>query len=108
VARTNLRYYVERCPEAHAYLAEEERKRKLAKRLQQTTEELRLKATPIPDAKPADEWTRWQDLAGVSLEPGVMRIVFADQRDLLHTLWLVSRAAVNEWEEFGRACLRTG
>jgi hypothetical protein len=104
VSRTNLRFYIERCPEARAFLSEEERKRKLAKRLRQTAEDLRQKSVGILDAKPADEWTRWQDLPNVALEPGMMRIMFLDQQALLHTLWLISRAMANEPDVFLEMC----
>ena len=96
VSRTDLRRYVEHCPEARAFLDEVERKRKLARRLVQTTEEMRQKAVPIPGTTPADEWTRWQDLANVSIEPGLMRIIFSDPDDLAHTLWMVAKAMANE------------
>lgn len=102
--RENLRYYVERCPEAQAYLDEQDRKRKLAKRLQQTTEELRQKAIPIPGVKPADEWTKWEDLPNVAVEPGLMRIAFYGYVELLNTLWLVSRAMANEPEALRGMC----
>jgi hypothetical protein len=104
VTRENLRYYVERSPEAHAYLVEEERKRKLAKRLQQSAEELRQKAVPIPGVKSADEWTKWEDLANVALELGLMRITFQGYADLMHTLWLISRAMTNGPEAFRAMC----
>jgi hypothetical protein len=104
VTRENLRYYVEHGPEAAAYLTEQDRKRKLAKRLQQTTEELRQKAIPIPGAEPADEWTKWEDLANVAVEPGMMRIAFYGYVELLNTLWLVSRAMANEPEALRGMC----
>src|ERR1035437_4637248 len=102
--RENLRYYVERCPEAQAYLDEQDRKRKLATRLQQTSEELRQRAIPIPGVKPADEWTKWEDLPNVAVEPGLMRIAFYGYVELLNTLWLVSRAMANEPEALRGMC----
>lgn len=104
VTRENLRYYVERCPEAHAFLAEENRKRKLAKRLQQSAEDLRQRAVPIPGVGPEDEWVKWQNLGNVALESGLMRITFQGYADLMHTLWLISRAMTNGPEAFRAMC----
>jgi hypothetical protein len=104
VTRENLRYYVGHCPEAVAYLTEQDRKRKLANRLQQSAEELRQKAIPIPGAGPEDEWTRWEDLGNVALELGLMRITFHDYADLMHTLWMISRAMTNGPEAFRAMC----
>lgn len=104
VGRDSLRYYVERCPEAAAFLAEQERKKKLAKRLHQTAEELRLKDVKIPGVKPRDEWTRWRDLPNVSITPGTIQIVFADEADLLHTLMQMLKAVANEPDVFALMC----
>lgn len=104
VSADNLRYYVEHCPEAQAFLDEEDRKAKLAKRLQQTTEELRQRAIPIPGAGPADEWTHWRDLTNVALEQGLMRIAFSSYDELLRSLWLISRALANEPEPLRGMC----
>lgn len=104
VSRDNLRYYVERCPEAQRHLAEIDRREKLARKLRQTTEELRQKDVPIAGAKPQDEWIRWVDLPNVDIGPGMMRITFGDSRELLHALWLVSRALANEPELFEKMC----
>jgi hypothetical protein len=104
VTRENLRYYVERCPEAQAFLGEQDRKRKLAKRLQQSAEELRQRAVPIPGVKPADEWVLLGDVRNVQVGPGLMQITFGTQTELLLTLWLVSRAMANEPEALRGMC----
>ena len=102
--RENLRYYVERCPEAQAYLDEQDRKRKLATRLQQTSEELRQRAIPIPGVEPEDEWVKWVDLPHVRIEPGLMLIAFDGFHGLLHSLWMISRAMENEPEALRGMC----
>lgn len=104
VSRDNLRYYVTRCPEADAYLKETARQEALAKQLLQTSEEKRQRAATISATKPKDEWTRWRDIANVSFEAGMLRIAHSGQDDLMHTLWLMSKALANEPKEFARLC----
>lgn len=104
VSRDNLRYYVTRCPEADAYIKEQARQDALAKQLQLTSEEKRQRGAEISGTAPQDEWTRWGQIANVSFEPGVMRIAHSGQADLLHTLWLMSKALANEPKEFARLC----
>jgi hypothetical protein len=104
VSRDNLRYYVQRSPEAKGFLAELARKRILAEKMRQTSEELRARAIPIPGVKPQDEWTRWRDLPNVAIRPGSMRIAFSAPDDLIHVLWQLSKAIANEPEVFQRMC----
>lgn len=107
VSRDNLQYYIERSPEAHAFLVEEERKKKLAAKLRQTSEELRQRGVPIPGLKPSDEWTKWTDLPNVAVTPGLMQVVFDDQTNLIHTLWMISKAIANEPDVFREMCAST-
>lgn len=97
VTRANLKFYIERCPEAKHYLDELERKAKLAARLRQA-------AVPIIGVKAADEWTRFEDLSNVAIAVGELRIVFSGREDLLHTLWQLGRAIGNEPDLFAQLC----
>ena len=103
VSRSNLRYYVERCPEARVFLAEQERKEKMARKLVQTAEDLRLREVEVP-AEPRDQWTRFKDLPNVELAPGRLCIQFNGTAELLRTLMRVAAAMANEFERFSEIC----
>jgi hypothetical protein len=103
VSRSNLRYYVERCPEAKAFLAEQERRDKLARQLKQTAEELRLREIQVP-ADLRDTWTRFKDLPNVELAPTRLCITFHGTAELLRTLMRVAQAMANEFERFVEIC----
>lgn len=106
VSRGNLRYYIERCPEAKAYLIEQERKEKLARQLVQTAEDLRLRQIEIP-AQRSDRWARWKDLPNVELAPGRLTITFGDAGELLRSLLKISQAMANDFEAFVEICAPT-
>jgi hypothetical protein len=81
---------------------EKERRERLNQKLRQAEEDLVLRETPIP-AQPKDEWAKFRDLApNVILEPGRLEIRFCGQEDLLHQLWLLSRAMQNQLPVFDR------
>lgn len=102
VSRDALRWYVERCPEAAAFLKDLRRKEELAKQLVQTTEEMRLRAVKLPPLKPEDEWTKWADIANLDVAPGMVRIAVASEEDFCITLQLIAKAMLNQPEEFAR------
>lgn len=108
VSRDNLRWYVMRCPEAKQFLQEMEDGDRLARKLAQAIETRNLKAIETGFT----EWefaalkllTKWTDVRNVAFEPGVLRIAFSDQRDLLKTLVLMVTAMCNQPDEFDRLC----
>lgn len=109
VSRKNLRYYVERCPEAKQFLDEQERKAKVDAKLQQAAGDLRLRSVAIPGVseKQFHEMAfqaRWEDLTNVVFERGIVHIAFTDEADLLQTLVEMNRAMVNEPELFRQMC----
>jgi hypothetical protein len=103
VSRENLKFYVERCPEAQRFIAEMERDAALREKLAGAKAYLHYRSIPI-SVKPVDEWATFDDLPNVSLIPGELRIVFSDQVDLLATLYRLAKAAANEFDRFSRMC----
>ena len=106
VGRSNLRYYVERCPAAKAFLVEQARKEKLARQLVQTAADVRQREIEVPGVTRQDKWARWKDLANVDLKPGRCVITFEDAEDFLRTLQKISVAVANEFDEFMVRCER--
>ncbi len=84
-------------------MAEIARRKRLAAKLQQANDEARLRAVVLP-CTGADEWTRFQDLPNVSIEPGRLTVSFADPLDLFAQLYRLAKAAGGDWDVFLRMC----
>jgi hypothetical protein len=98
VLRRRLIDYLKFSREGQDAAVEMERRKALAKKLNDAEEDLRFHKIPISKATPADERRGFKDLPNVHLEPGKLVIVFDGRDDLLHQLWMLSRAIGNEPE----------
>lgn len=92
VARDRLADYV-RYTEAEREMA---RRKRVADAMRISEEEKALARVPIVLAERQDEWVRLADLQKVVLEPGRLEIRFDGWDDLLHQVWMFSRALVNQ------------
>jgi hypothetical protein len=102
VSRENLLAYLKFSPDAADALRESERRKKLAKKLKDGEEELKLRRVVIP-LQPGDRWSLLGDLepliSNVAPEggkPGQFTIDYTDTDDLLRTLYRLGQAIVNE------------
>jgi hypothetical protein len=103
VSRGNLLAYLRNSPDAQDAMAELARRKKLAVALRKAGDEARLRAVHLPVTS-ADEWTRFQDLPNVSVEPGRLTVVFTDPLDLFTQLYKFAKAAGGEWDVFVKMC----
>ena len=103
VSREALITYLQCSPEGQAAQQELERRRKVARVLNESAEDLKYRGVELPVTS-LDEWARFRDLPDVRFERdqhGSMLIVrYSSVLDLLATLWRFVKAVGNEWQEF--------
>jgi hypothetical protein len=108
VSRENLRFYLERCPEATVYLAEEARKEKQAQALREAAivmeRSTRFGEMIAGRAQPRDKYTTFEELVDLTIEDGKLTIVFSDAKDLAYKLYKLACAEAHEPEEFWKMC----
>ena len=91
-----LKFYVEHCPEAAAFLAEEARLRKVARELRAKSaasdRAVRFGAMISHKARPSDHYTKLETLTDMAIADGKLTIVFTDANDLAYKLYLLAKA----------------
>lgn len=105
VSRTNLLHYLRNSPETHNAMVEAARRARLASKLKAAQEDLKLRTVRLRVTQ-ADEWTRFEELPNVSIQPGLMQVAFTpgDPVDLLETLFRWIKAVGNDYDAFAKMC----
>jgi hypothetical protein len=103
VTKENLLFYLRNSPDGQNAMTELARRKRLGQTLQKASEEARLRAIHLPVTS-ADEWTRFVDLPNVSVQPGVLTVLFSSPEDLFGQLYRFAKAAGGEWDAFLKMC----
>lgn len=106
VSRSNLLHYLKNSHEGQGALIEIERRKKLAKRLRDAEENLKLRGIRLKASIKDAEWTRFEDLPNVSIQAGLLQVAFTpgDAIDLLDTLFRFIKAVGNDLDAFEGMC----
>lgn len=98
VSRDSLLFYVRNSRDGQLALIDYERRKKLAKRLNAAEGDLKLRGIGLRTSIADGERARLADLPNVSIEPGLMQVVFTpgDGIDLLDTLFRFIKAVSND------------
>jgi hypothetical protein len=111
VSRENLKFYVERCPEAISYYAEQARRKRMAREMleKEAAREsiVRFSGLIADRLKPADQRIEFDSKKldeCLSISPGILTLRFSGFRDLAYKLALLSMAGVNDTESLCQKC----
>jgi hypothetical protein len=108
VSRGSLLLYVQSCPEAAAYYAEQARLKEMADRLRARkaaqASALRFGQMIAAKLKPRDQYVKVERIPGLTLEPGRLSLEFADRRDGAYSLALIALAEARDPEAFWKRC----
>ena len=111
VSRENLKFYVERCPEAISYYAEQARRKRMAREMleKEAAREsiVRFSGLIADRLKPADQRIEFDSKKldeCLSIVPGILTLRFSGFRDLAYKLALLSMAGVNDTESLCQKC----
>jgi hypothetical protein len=111
VTRENLKFYVEHCPEAISYYAEQARRKRMARDLLEKESArdaiVRFSQMIASRLKPADQRIEFDSkkLAEcLSIGPGILTLRFSDSHDLAYKMALLAMAGHNDGETLWGKC----